>query len=78
MDNAIHLHVVYSSYSMASYTAQEIAKRRSGPDADSVDYSNNLNDVFKIAARNMESVYSISMDIQEKYLNSAPLAKEDK
>eukprot|EP01034_Spumella_vulgaris_P021425 gene21425-27455_t len=59
-----------NGFSMASFEATELAKRREenvreGRDAD--DFSGSLQNVFKLAGRNMESVFDISLDIQERY-----------
>lgn len=69
-----HLAVPYDSYSLASYEATEWAKRQrasqqgssagcaGGGDSQPSNY-----DLFRLAARNLDSGYSYSLDIQEKY-----------
>lgn len=50
---------------MASFQAKELTKAQL--ESQDVDQSGSAYNLFKLAAQHMESVYGLSMDIQEKY-----------
>jgi hypothetical protein len=71
-----HLAGPFDSYSLASYEATEWAKRQranqqgsstGSASAGAGDSQPSNYDLFRLAARNLDSGYSYSLDIQEKY-----------
>ena len=53
--------------SLAAYEATEWAKNKNAGNVSTEQGQQSNYDLFRLAARNMESTYTHSMDIQEKY-----------